>query len=94
MRRLIAILLGVAVVCLIGYLHYESCLVPGKVKKSNLAILFSKSRTCQIPGLYYHLVDERLAPKLTEEVREGVMDSNLLTRKAKSKNKQAQDVEE
>lgn len=50
LRKLIPIVAAIAVIALLGYLHYEACAEPKSARK---LFFLSQSRTCQIPGLIY-----------------------------------------
>ena len=55
LRKLIPIAAAVIVIALLGYLHYQACAQPSSSKP---IFFLSQSRTCQIPGLIYDLIDE------------------------------------
>ena len=55
MRRIIVIIAAIATIALLGYLHYESCALDPKSQSINHFL--SQTRTCQLPGLIYELID-------------------------------------
>jgi hypothetical protein len=61
MRRIIVVLAAIATIALLGFFHYDSCIVPGSSKDINLFL--TQSRTCQLPGLIYELIEDKKAPK-------------------------------
>lgn len=55
MKNLIPILAAVLAITLLGYFHYEACLQP---QTSRAVFFLSQTRTCQLPGLVYQLINQ------------------------------------
>jgi len=56
MRRVIVVLAAIATIALLGFFHYESCAIPGASR--DIGLFLSRSRTCQLPGLIYDLIED------------------------------------
>ncbi len=62
MRRIIVVLAAIATIGLLGFFHYESCTIDAKSRDINLFL--SQTRSCQLPGLIYELIDETKVDKV------------------------------